>query len=72
MSWYTKVSDAVEKFFFEHAGAVILTLIAGIFVLVSVAAHQSNERKKAFMAQCLADLKEYECVAMWRGGSRRR
>lgn len=40
---------------------------AGVFLMVG--AVQSDSRAQAaFMAQCLQDHKEYECVAMWRAG----
>ena len=46
----------------------VVAILVTMLILVAVAYACAHEDKGRFMAQCSQDHKEYECVAMWRGG----
>jgi len=66
MNWY-KVR------FYAPVAAVLCgaALAVGLFawMLVAVGTVEA-ERKAAFTAECVQDLKAYECEALWRSGNR--
>ena len=47
------------------AFCLYMLTIAGFFFYVAILFENAN--KKVFMDECLQDLKQYECTAMWRG-----
>lgn len=52
----------------EEIGMPIF-LISGLGLMVGAVFAEMNASQN-FMAECLKDRKEYECVSMWRGGQR--
>lgn len=51
--------------------AIVTAIIVIIVVLgygLVVGAREKEKARKAFMAECVKDHKEYECTAMWRAG----
>lgn len=47
--------------------AIIATIVVFGYGFVG-AAREREKARKAFMAECVKDHKEYECTAMWRAG----
>jgi hypothetical protein len=50
-------------------GAVGLLLAAALAVVVAERIERTEARER-FFSECREDHKDYECVAMWRSGSR--
>ena len=41
-------------------------LMCLVLILPIAALHGAERHKKEFMAECLQDKKQYECMALWR------
>lgn len=48
---------------------VCIAFAALLFISVGMAT-RDEERRSAFMTECLMEHKQYECTALWRGGQR--
>lgn len=46
-----------------------LATIFAVGLIIAWAIRAANAQRAEFMAACMQDRKEYECVAMWRAGS---
>jgi hypothetical protein len=51
---------------FDNLGKLLIGLIVLMVFLVFVAGYGEIKQQEAFMADCLQDLKQYECTAMWK------
>jgi hypothetical protein len=64
------VSD-MAGWFEPNVGAIFLLLFSGIGLVLVGAVKSDSAARAEWMAECVKDHKEYECVAMWRAGDRR-
>lgn len=56
--------DWLEK----SMGWVLTAITLGVCALLWWGVEESIAARRAFMAECLQDHKQYECTAMWRAG----
>ena len=61
----------IGDWIFDHFGWVVAGVLAFCVFGLVVAVRADTRAREAFMEQCTADHKEYECVALWRAGERR-
>lgn len=55
----------MSDWIYDNFGWIAGAAVALFIVLVIAAGQQRAEQKAAFMASCMADHKDYECLALW-------
>ncbi len=62
--------DSVAVSLYWNWPMVLIVSFAAFLVLLILARGTALERQReVFMAECIKDRKQYECIAMWRGAS---
>ncbi len=57
--------NKIEDFIFENTDWLIAALVVFLIVCLVLVSTKQESDKKAFMDECMADHKKYECDVLW-------
>lgn len=57
-----------EDFILDHIGKLFAGAVLFGVLAIALLVRQDHRDQKAFMDECLTELRTYQCVALWRRG----